>query len=1161
MDDAGRSKVVGALRAELFGPPEDDIVEGDPNGADTGPRRLDLSQTPVFATRNESYGPFVESLSGEEILTRARPTNRYGIGVLYPRGEIAVDVTTEDDEGTSGEGTSGSDPSSAELLGVSAGGFQPSTRGEADDDDFDLTATTQYRPSAMGVSCLLRLGEGDRIQVESRGGMYTLFKAKIEGAEREWWVRRPVSIRTTYAVPTGDGLMAAEDTVASEETKIEHQLLARQEPGNPDLWLVTVVAVNRAGATASADSESLFQAMLSVSVERNGQLVSAVQPYPDRKTNSVLATDQEARSLDLLYRKAPTFAIGHGCAATWSEGWGSTQASVVIGNPLPTFEAPSTTPDASLSDGTLLEVPIGPLAGLDPGNDGFDSVRSVIDGYDAWLGERREEAEALEGFRAAAASDHIVKCAQVLERMRAGLQWIESDPQAKRAFVLANRAVLYAQLRFSDKVREVKIGGTGVAEVDGRAPFRDWQEANFKWRAFQIAFIICAARSAVLPVDTDRETVELIFFPTGGGKTEAYQGLAAFSIFYQRLSGGGEGVNVILRYTLRLLTSQQFLRAASLVCAMEFIRTECPKPLCADPFSIGIWVGESTTPTRREQALRDFKKLRSGDGENPFLLLKCPWCSAQMGPVAVEAKAPRSTPKVAGYKESGGTVQFFCPDRQCHFRQRMPIYVIDQDIYERRPSIIVGTVDKFAMLAYRPEARCLFGLDSNGDRELDPPNLIIQDELHLISGPLGSVAGLYESVIESLCTDSRGPQDVKPKIVASTATIRRFELQVKGLYNRDDVTLFPPHGLDASDSFFARFARDRESGELLQGRLYVGIHAPGLGSMQTVQVRTSSALLQAAVDLPEDERDPWWTLMMFFNSIRELGTSVSLLQSDVVDYLLAMGMRSGRDLAGMRRINEIMELTSRMRQDEIPQAIQKLERSASAQYPVDACLASNIIEVGVDIQRLSVLMVVGQPKSTSQYIQVTGRVGRNWQERPGLIVALYGASKPRDRSHFERFQSYHQRLYAEVEPVSVTPFALPVLKRALHAVLLTYIRQRGSTSLGPNPLPVELFEEASRIVRQRAMDVDASEVGPLKRQLDQRLAEWEAWEPAEWLVDFNMSNDALFRRAGSWVPASIQQKTWSVPMSMRDVDAECRGEITSAFAIAAAGSDDESEEG
>jgi hypothetical protein len=518
--------------------------------------------------------------------------------------------------------------------------------------------------------------------------------------------------------------------------------------------------------------------------------------------------------------------------------------------------------------------------------------------------------------------------------------------------------------------------------------------------------------------------------------------------------------------------------------------------------------------------------------------------------VKAEKGVRREASRIAGYRETNGTVGYRCPDRECRFGggdSSLPVWVIDEDVYQERPSIVIGTIDKFAMLAWKPEARQLFGLMPDGSRGSRPPNLIIQDELHLISGPLGSMAGLYETLIEDLCTDERVEPARKPKIVCSTATIRRYRAQIKALYNRQDATLFPPFGLDASDSFFARYARDPGTGDLVPGRRYVGVYAPGLGSTQTAQVRTMSSLLQAAKDMDPAQADPWWTLMVFFNSLRELGTSVSLLQSDIPDYLVALHNRRGAAAASTRRLHVVRELTSRLRDDEIPQAIEDLARTTAGSWPVDICLASSIIEVGIDILRLSLMCVVGQPKSTSQYIQVTGRIGRRW---PGLVATIYGASKPRDRSHYEQFRAYHSRLYAQVEPVSVTPFAPPVLRRAVHAVLCAFVRQRGFENLAPWPLPEELAEQARVLLEERAASVDPEEYGQLKAVMEQRLQEWRSWERLDWEAKASSTTTPapLLRFPGRWYPPEVARVSWATPTSLRDVDAECRASITTLYA-------------
>jgi hypothetical protein len=503
--------------------------------------------------------------------------------------------------------------------------------------------------------------------------------------------------------------------------------------------------------------------------------------------------------------------------------------------------------------------------------------------------------------------------------------------------------------------------------------------------------------------------------------------------------------------------------------------------------------------------------------------------------------------RVAGYEQQGTSVIFACPDPACPFSGSLPVYVIDEDIYEYRPSLLIGTVDKFATLPWRPEARAIFGIGDDGERVCSPPGLIIQDELHLISGPLGSMVGLYEALIEELCTDRREGRTIKPKIVCSTATIRRFAAQIHALFARKEAALFPPPGLGADDSFFARYAT-MEDGNPAPGRLYLGIHAPGLGSLQTAQVRTFAALLQEPVDLPPEERDPWWTLMLFYNSLRELGGAKTLFLSDIPDFRTVLGDRAGIPMDRRRRATIVEELTGRLRNDEVPEMMEKLEVKYREGGPraVDVCLATNIIEVGIDIDRLSLMAVVGQPKTTSQYIQVTGRVGRRWWERPGLIVTLYSASKPRDRSHFEQFRSYHERLYAQVEPTSVTPFSPPALTRALHALMAAWVRQRGdrAKTREPWPYPRLLIDTLYALLEERVQEVDEAELVRFKETFERRAHEWETREPTRWRRDNrNPTAVPLLVAAGSYLDAEEARLSWPTPQSMRNVDATCVTEI------------------
>jgi hypothetical protein len=789
------------------------------------------------------------------------------------------------------------------------------------------------------------------------------------------------------------------------------------------------------------------------------------------------------------------------------------------------------------------------LAGLHPDDDGFAALERVVSLYQEWIAEREAEANGLESRYQDAAQRHLSECREAARRIQRGLSYLREDPVALQAFQHANHAMLLQQLRSWREPRRAQFDAASLRfrfsdpypEPDALNP----GPGRGNWRAFQIAFLLMALESAANGDVPDRRIVELIWFPTGGGKTEAYLGLAAFAIFMRRLRDPRDaGVHVLMRYTLRLLTTQQFQRAARLVCAMEYIRGNNEDELGDTAFSIGMWVGGSSSPNTRNQALSVLRKLqdRKQRATNLFVLDRCPWCGAQMGPLKKEQvqSLTKRAPRVLGYEQRVNTVGFRCPDHKCDFSSGLPVYVIDEDVYEVRPSIIIGTVDKFALLAWRPQARALFGLDHDGRRSHSPPGLIIQDELHLISGPLGSMVGIYEAIIEELCTDRRGQNPVPPKIVSSTATTRRYTEQIHALYARRKAALFPPPGLDAGDSFFGRYARD-EDGEMRPGHLYVGVNAPGLGSLQTVQVRLFTSLLQAPLLLDERARDPWWTLLIFFNSLRELGTTLSLFQSDIPDYQKVLINRLPE--RNWRSFWRVLELTGRANAEQVKGAITALETSYpnEDERPVDVCLASSILEVGVDIDRLSLMCVVGQPKTTAQYIQVTGRVGRRWWERPGLVATIYSASKPRDRSHFEKFRSYHEKLYAQVEPASVTPFSPPVLERALHAIITAYVRQFGDRDVidTPFPYPAELIAQLRELLLPRVKEVDEEEVANFRRVFERREAEWKNWQPARWTVHWSDADDPLIRGAGDYVSPERRDRSWPVPLSMRNVDAGC----------------------
>lgn len=1152
-----RAIVEAELRRELFGPLGSEEPAGKPVDCSSG--------TITFATAEESRGQFHDSTTMQEILTIGSPLTRYGIGVLYSGASIGGTVIGESGDedidltGIPGVARNEEDPDGPPVE------IQGSLRqDEADSDDFDLTDANSFKPSAMAISFQCRVPADGSLAVTVTGAHYEKISVHIPGLSKpvDWWRRRPFTL--TGSVP-GSVLLSETNRLKIVETTPESdppgiapttQVFSRPVPGvdDPELRLVTVAVVNQVVGTGP--SSALFQ--MGFTVAAVSGLV--IDPYPEVELPD---RNDEDQSIDLLYRNKRTYAIGHGCAAEWEGGAGS-PVSLARAVALPAFEVVSLTPNVYLADedgnyrlnseGKRQTVTVSMKELAEGTSEGQTQVETVLRLYSEWIDARKAEIAELPTRFRDAARRHMALAEAALDRMRTGWQLVGSDQTAQRAFRWANEAMLYQQVRSNFPLREVERGKDDVLRVKGTHPAPDIPQGRGTWRPFQIAFILASLPELVDPSRKTRSVVDLIFFPTGGGKTEAYLGACAISLLARRLRNPDDaGTDTLMRYTLRLLTAQQFLRAASLVCVLEAIRDDHSDVLGTSPFGIGIWLGGSSTPNSWRKAIDVLARLRRNPHEqNLFLLLRCPWCGAQMG---TKPKG-RGGQDVIGYEQIGrDRVVLRCADSQCRYSRRsgLPVHVVDENIYEVRPSIVIGTVDKFAMMAWRPQARNLFGVDEQGERVVSPPGLIIQDELHLISGPLGSMVGLYEPIIDELCTDRRGEEPIPPKIIASTATIRRYEDQIKGLFGRTEVALFPPHGLEEGRSFFAEPAR-LTNGSLEPGRRYIGVMSASLGSMQTVQTRVAAATLQAATKVPEADRDGYWTNLNFLNSLRELGNTVSLLESDVPDYLTGLVRRDGID---PRWPNRTMELTSRRRSDEIPKAIEQLQAryipGQERQEAIDICLASNIIEVGVDIDRLGLMTIVGQPKTTAQYIQVSGRVGRRADVSPGLVITIYGAAKPRDRSHYERFLTYHQQLYAQVEPTSVTPFATPVLRRALHAAAVAYVRQSAPEGLPPYPFPSTEYDEAIELLRERALIADADEVPVLERMADKRARQWDGWERTIWEANpapWGDPKQGLMRFAGTLPDLDSKATIWDVPTSMRNVDAECRLAISLAYAHA-----------
>jgi hypothetical protein len=1160
--DSQRGKIIDFLSSEILGPRN----EG---------KKLDLSKPIIFSSWEESHGPWVDSESGEEIIP-IKPRDRYGSGVLEPVQVEPSKIFDDENEVAREEDSSSSVSDSPNIAEVQKLESRSSAGSDENRDHLDIEIRSNkswLNPRTIGMSFLVESADKGQINVLVSGGTYRpiIVGIKPEGSKKDeknelssttsskvhentWYVRE--SFSKTFIFDSGDMqsvekkdfLVGRLKDAQGRELNIEVKLLVRRE--SESKFLCTLSCVNR--SKINTDENILYQSTI-VAMTKDGPTFG---PYPESARDFEMDLDDE--SALLLYKNYPTYGIGHNAGVEWDRD-PKTKISKLKLTSLPSFETPSITPTVYFEDGSEAIIDMRLMADKSRKNEALDELQKLVSSYSNWITLQEFKSETDPDILlkyTKSAKSNIEDCRKACIRMIKGINSLRQDSDVYEAFRLANFAMLEQQYRSRLETRQVSY--TGRISISGKKPSEVIPQKDGLWRPFQIAFFLSVIESSANELSEDRDLVDLIFFPTGGGKTEAYLGVAAFVILLKRIKDLNDcGTTVLMRYTLRLLTTQQFLRAASLICALEKIRQKDEDKFGKTPFSIGAWLGGVVTPNSNQKALTALSEMkkRGEDAPNPFLLLRCPWCGTAMGPIKSGINASHDKNFTAGYKmltTSPKQFKFHCPDIECDFASGLPLNVIDEQIYQFPPTILIGTVDKFAQMGWQEGARSIFGIDADGQRISSAPSLIIQDEFHLISGPLGSLVGIYEGVIEELCTNNVNGVITLPKIISSTATIRRFRAQAEAIYGRKKVSLFPPPCIDASDSFFAVWDRHND-GTLKNGRMYLGVNAPGLGSVQSAQVRVGAALAQAPMSIDNDEeRDPWWTNLWFFNSIRELSNTVSLFQSDIPNYLKDMKRRYSHQ---SRHLNVINELTSRRQSHELPKILRELEESyrgitePSQRGIWDACLASNIIEVGIDINRLSLMTIVSQPKSTAQYIQVSGRVGRDPLRKPGLVVTIYTSNRPRDLSHFEHFRSYHEKLYAQVEPTSVTPFSAPVIKRALRGAAVSYLRMVIPMGTRPKEVDSEKLKFILNQLRIRAkrLNLSSDDLKILDAEIELILKEWNVYRADEWGGQEGSPNGLL---AAPSEDKNITGYRWVIPVSMRNVDASVELEISRKYRLA-----------
>jgi hypothetical protein len=833
---------------------------------------------------------------------------------------------------------------------------------------------------------------------------------------------------------------------------------------------------------------------------------------------NLLVIDEEDSFNKLLYRDYKDYAEGYNTSVTWGKGSG-TDLRYVATEFVPQQDTPNVDFKPSKIQGSSITslfddqiLGLRDLSTLSTRTDTqilFD-LTAMVTAYADWIIVKWNDLQQseVETMGRTLLEKQLRACEADRDRLFRNIGLLAGDDKAFAAFRVMNTA-MFMQLHHGSMIKAAKKGDhqpfiPSENSVDFYRQITLREE--YKWRSFQLAFILLNVDAFVQPAADDHtvtdvfgmgwpernELADLVWFPTGGGKTEAYLGIIAFCIAYRRFSQPSErsgGTTVLMRYTLRLLTLQQFQRATLLICALEAIRKDQfplpgAKTLGSERITIGLFVGRGSLPNKwsemRDALNQIAQQVREGKPITTSLPhTECPWCGGSLF-------KDQSLSNIEPDRDRYGInekLTIMCNSSGCTFNARrpnenksLPLRLFDEDIYKYPPTLLFGTVDKFAALANKiatgsqernQDSRRLLGKGYQYDRI--PPELIIQDELHLLLGPLGSAVGLFEKSVDELCTYRSGSILVRPKVITSTATTRNTDKQIFALFDRR-CEIFPKQGITCDDAFFSFYKRRPDQvTEYASNRRYVGILPVGKTQVW-MQLRLASICLAHRVKFmlerfSYDEIfsegpaytefkkafDYYHTVLTYFNSLKEVGKT----QSQLTHYLpgdLSLIIKNTMPWNLLNRIikrNEEIrdsELTGRLSGEEVKSNLSAIENTwelTKTKIPPELVIATNMISVGIDVSRFNTMLINSMPRNTAEYIQASSRVAR---DKEGIVFTVHHPFRSRDISHYQRFREFHEKFYSYVEPISVTPFANKALDRYFAMYLAVIIRH--NTSLG-----------------------------------------------------------------------------------------------------------------
>ena len=1107
--------------------------------------------------KSQLSGSFLHDFSDDKaILHKTSPLQRFPIAVLFP-----ID--------TNGDGLDAAQQDDIESEEIE--NLQSSIQSGSDLDDVKATPMKRRRyvpPSSVGFSFYFPNAVWE-IQIVATAMQFSPTQRILKNVEKNERLRSEdgeyISVNNIdyQAKDLGGEDEAVTITQAGfypiffRNAKPLAGVDVRSYPHNKGM-IVTVSLVNHQEIESHASQDhwrlqqierALFDVQLNCYIQKG-----EVGDYPSVDYALLSESDQE---IELQYAHKKVYAVGHGAAVRWELDSSYRHVVSIHSEFMPIEEVPQVTAD--LTDPSLGDVlSMAFLANTDQQvNEVCRQLKNFVNTYYQWIEGQEESLNGIENSHLLAGERIVKRMRVAYERIQSGIRLIQSDAIVAQAFAIANRAMLM-QMEQSNRIANV--------------------QRACNWRAFQLAFILTSLTSTTNSDDEFRDAVDLICFPSVCVKTDAYLGLTSYLIDYRLLKyrDSGGGMTAFMRYTLRLLTTQQFTRACRMICALELLRRQLvvQNPvytqqsiylLGKEPIRIGLWVGGDTSPNTIKKAQQKAQKLAQVDSNNSaqsissssnlsyFVITKCPWCDTPFDKNNLFVN-PHS-------------FHFHCSNASCDFgkhpHDKLPCNVVDEMLYKEPPTLLVATLDKFAQMVWEEQTQAFLG-----NKHTRPPELIIQDELHLIASALGSVAGVYEAGLETLLNI----KGIKPKYVASTATIKEAQDQVKKLFGKD-LMIFPPQGLSADDAFFAKTVDLKERA----GRLYVGYFAPMFNRQKNLAPLASALLLAPQLLFSDDKShllDSYWTQLVYHGSLKGVGNSHNAFEitikesydqlvNEIVEQHQERLVQNYSDFEwqndwqqnpsqsnpnqqlfehlNARRNAIVRQLTSNASAQENAATFDKLRLTAKQTGNIDVVLATNMVSVGLDVARLALMIINGQPLTTAEYIQASSRVGRS--NVPGIVYVNYYRDQARSLSHYENFRPYHQSFYRFVEPTSVTPYTYQSRKRALHAGLVLALRQGIGSMLDNNgAMKFDInnpdIQKAIEIFIQRCIRADEQRGSAIQEHIQKLVQEWQNAVENCQNTDRKLSYKALDNTKNSLLYSHGSEKTglWATLHSMRNVE-------------------------